>query len=260
MANSTQLPTLSPLVGSASRGLRCGLLGWLSLAALFASGCASGGAFNSEGVKLYQAGQYPGAMQQFQQSVHTYPKDPDGYYNLASTMHKVGLQNNDQKALQQAETLYNQCLDLNDNQPDCYRGLAVLLCDTNRTDRAFKLLENWTTRNPRSGDARVELARLYEETGDSEKAKAQLQTALQLDPNNPRAWAAMGQMRDKAGDSTQALANYQRSLQLNHNQPAIAERVARLSSQPGVTPPVTPTPTMPGTRTVNQPSSPWRYQ
>jgi len=255
--NFTQTPM--PLdFGRCASGRRSSFFWGLLLVAGLLAGCTTGSAYNSEGVKLYQTGQFPGAAQKFQQSVNSYPKDPDGYYNLASTMHRVGMQNNDKNALQQAETLYNQCLDLNENQADCYRGLSVLLCDTNRSDRAFKLLENWTVRNPRSADARVELARLYEENGDSEKAKAQLQTALQLDPSNSRAWAAMGLQRDRAGDPVQAIANYQRSLQLNANQPAVAERIARLSGQPGIVAPAVPS--APGTRTVTQPTSPWRYQ
>jgi len=236
---------------------------------LLAVGGAGCGAFpsshNVDGVKLFQQGQLPAAMQQFQQALLTEPQNADAYYNLAATYHRLGSQQNDRQSLLQAENLYNQCLDRDENHADCHRGLAVLLVETERSDRAFSLLQNWAARNPRSADARVELARLYEEFGDPETAKTNLQAALQLDQNSARAWAALGRLREQAGDPTQALANYQRSLQLNRQQPAIAARIATLQSQmPGVSQVSSAVPTngtVPGTppRTVQGLPAPPRY-
>ena len=48
--------------------------------------------------------------------------------------------------LNQAEALYNQCLDHSPNHVECHRGLAVLLIDTGRPDRAFALMKNWRIR------------------------------------------------------------------------------------------------------------------
>lgn len=218
---------------------------------LWVVGSAGCGTFpsshNVDGVKLFQQGQYPAAMQQFQQALLAEPQNADAYYNLAASYHRLGSQQNDKQSLLQAENLYNQCLDRDENHADCHRGLAVLLVETDRSDRAFALLQNWSARNPRSADARVELARLYEEFGDPETAKTNLQAALQLDQNSARAWAALGRLREQAGDPTQALANYQRSLQLNRQQPAIAERIASLQSRmPGAGGVVAGTPSVPG--------------
>lgn len=203
-------------------------------AALSSAGCGSmPTAATADGIKLYQQGQFAAAVPQFQQAVAAQPQNPDAYYNLAATYHRLGFQQKDNQLMAQAESMYNQCLDRDENHVDCYRGLAVLLVETNRSDRAFNLLRNWSQRNPKSADARVELARLYDEFGDVESAKVQLQQALQLDQNNARAWAALGNLREKSGDSAQALANYQRSLQLNANQPAVAQRAAALQAKVG---------------------------
>jgi len=207
---------------------------------------------NLQGVKLYQQGNYDGAMQQFQQALATHPENADAYYNMAATVHRMGIAKNDQNMLRQAETLYNQCLDLNEDHVDCHRGLGVLLAETGRSDRAFKLMQNWAASSPSSPDARVELARLYEEFGDPEQAKLQLTEALQIDHFDARAWNALGRLREQAGDYGQALADYQRSYEVNSSQPQIAERIAALNHKiystgaPAVTPPG-------GTRTVNVP-------
>lgn len=202
----------------------------LGLMALAAAGCkvASDGQ-NLHGARSFQNGNYDVAMQSFQKAVATDPTNADGYYNMACTMHRMGIARNDQNMLNQAETLYNQALDLDPNHTDCYRALAVLLVETGRSDKAFNLLKNWAVRNPNVADARVELARLYEEFGDPEAAKAYLTEAVGLDQYNARAWNALARLREQSGEYTQALANYQRSYSLNQFQPEIMERMAALN-------------------------------
>ena len=223
-----------------------------------ASGCgmvATGQ--NMQGVRLYEQGQLYGAMEKFQQAMVNDPNDADAYYNLASTLHRMGAANNDANALQQAEQMYNECLNRSPDHTDCHRALAVLLVETDRSDRAFVLLKNWAIRSPQNADARVELARLYREFGDTKTAELQLQQALQLDQTNKRAWTAMAWIRESKGDYTQALANYQRAYTLNGYDPALANRIAALN---GAAAGSTGAPAAPnGTRTVNATAPTARY-
>lgn len=217
---------------------RCGKLLTVRLWTLLAivvlatsGGCrlASSGQ-NSMGVRLYQEGRYAEALQQFQVAQKTDPTNPDGYYNLASTYHKLGVAQKDQSLMNQAEALYHQCLDLSPNHIDCHRGLAVLLVESGRPDRAFALLKNWSTKNPALADARVELSRLHQEFGETKTAERYLDEALAMDPNHYRAWAARGQMREAAGDLGQALQNYQQSLAINNVQPDLYQRVTKVNT------------------------------
>jgi tetratricopeptide (TPR) repeat protein len=185
------------------------------------AGCTSvtSHALNSEGVRLYQNGNYTQAAEQFQRAIANNPKDADGYYNLASALHKNGKLFNRPEDFQQAEQLYNQCLDYSPNHTECYRGLAVLLMDEGRQDAAFRLL----------------VARVLEETNNLPQASTRLVQALAIDPRNSRALTALGRLREVSGDPQQALANYQRSLAINRFQPAIAARVATLQATTGAT-------------------------
>ncbi|MEM6690113.1 MAG: tetratricopeptide repeat protein [Planctomycetota bacterium] len=197
-----------------------------------ATGCqwaASGQ--NVTGARLYEQGQYSAALQQFQKVITSDPSNADGYYNLAATNHRLGNQRGDAQQLVQAEALYNQCLDHDPNHVECHRGLAVLLVDTGRPDRAFALMKNWAAQNPQYAEPRIELARLYEEVNDPGTALKYLEDAVQKDPNNARAWLALGRLREQSGDLNQALQNYQRSLALNGGQPMTAARIAALSRQ-----------------------------
>lgn len=205
---------------------------------------------NSEGVRLYQNGNYIQAAEQFQRAIASNPKQADGYYNLASALHKNGKLHNRQEDLLQAEQLYNQCLDYNPDHTECYRGLAVLLTETQRQDAAFRLLEGWAARNPQKADPQIELARVLEETNNLPQASSRLVQALAVEPRNSRALTALGRLREQSGDPQQALANYQRSLAINRFQPAVAMRVASLQAATAptsqlVTPPAE-------TRTVQQ--------
>lgn len=185
---------------------------------------------NTMGVRLYQEGRYAEALQQFQVAQKTDPTNPDGYYNLASTYHKLGVAQKDQSLINQSEALYHQCLDLAPNHVDCHRGLAVLLVESGRPDRAFALLKNWTVKTPGLADAKVELSRLHQEFGETKTAERYLDEALAMDPNHYRAWAARGQMREAAGDLGQALQNYQQSLAINNVQPDLYQRVTKVNT------------------------------
>lgn len=220
--------------GISSRLAVCGALVLLSLA----TGCAQ--SQNSSGVKLFQAGNYPAAMAKFQQALATDPQNADAYYNLAATHHRMGKVNNNKAELDQAEGLYHQCLDHNPNHADCYRGLAVLLVEENRSGDAFKLLEGWATRNPGMSEPKIQLARMYEEFSDKAAAKEQLVEALGTDPYNARALAALGRLHESSGNPSQALAVYERSLWHNSAQPELAARVASMRTALGTAPVAAP--------------------
>jgi tetratricopeptide (TPR) repeat protein len=209
---------------------------------------------NAEGVRLFQQSQYDQALRQFQEASYADPTNADAYYNLAATYHRLGKTNNQPGDLEKAETYYNLCLDRNRNHADCYRGLAVLLAEQNRSQEAFRLVEGWVSQQPTSADAKIELARLSEEFGDRNKAKDYLVEALTLQPDNARALAALGKIREDSGDSAQALANYQRSLWYDNRQPQVASRVSALQStmNPNIVP-MTPTAPLYPTGPVDQP-------
>lgn len=226
------------------------------------SGCSNiqSQAANVEGVKLYQQGNYQQASDRFHQAIAQNPRSPEGYYNLAASLHKTGTLYNRPNDLKQAENLYNQCLERDPNHAECYRGLAVLLTETNRQQEAFNLLNHWAGNSPKSADPKIELARLLEESGQPEQAKAQLVEALTTDPHNARALTALGRLRDQSGDHMQALANYQRSLSENRFQPEVAARVAQLQGAAAAAGGV-PVPTAPSAspQTANGAQPPVRY-
>jgi len=214
------------------RSLACAILpACLLLAA--AAGCqSSASSYNVSGVQQYQRGQYQMALYEFQQALTADPNNADAYYNVAATYHQMHRLNPNKQTVAKAEQLYNLCLDKDPNHTDCYRGLAKLLQDDGRGDKAFTLLERWKLRSHNLAAPRIELARLSEETGDIEGAKRHLTEAISLDPHNATAFAALGRLRERT-DVSQALANYMRAYQIDPMRPGLAERIAALQRTVG---------------------------
>jgi tetratricopeptide (TPR) repeat protein len=207
------------------------VLAWAGLCLAAAGGCSLEAANqNAEGVRLFRQGYYDGAAQRFQQALYVDPGNADSWYNLAATYHRVGKLHRRDADLQQAESLYYQCLQRNPNHQESYRGLAVLLADRGRSDEAFRVVQSWADRSPSLSAPRVELARLYQEAGDRDTAKVRLLEAVTLNPTDSRALAALGKLREESGDTSQALADYQRSLWQDRYQPEVAARVAALQT------------------------------
>jgi tetratricopeptide (TPR) repeat protein len=224
-----------------------------------AAGCGGMAAqgLNAEGVRLYDQAQQHEAIQQFEKAISSDPNNADAYYNLAAVYHRMGVVNRDPSLVAQAEHYYNQCLDREEDHPHCYRGLAVLLVEQERSEEAFRLIEGWVDRNPSAAEPKIELARLFEEFGDRQAAKQHLIEALSADPQSARALAALGRIREQMGEQALALNDYQQSLWHDRFQPEVAARVAALQSAFGPT--STPVPSPPSdTRLVTRNSSPLR--
>jgi tetratricopeptide (TPR) repeat protein len=233
--------------------IAAGLL--LSLAAGCGGMAAQG--LNAEGVRLYDQAQHQEAIQRFERAISSDPDNADAYYNLAAVYHRMGVVNRDPSLVAQAEHYYNQCLDRNEAHYQCYRGLAVLLVEQERSEEAFRLIEGWVDRSPSDAEPKIELARLFEEFGDRQAAKRQLVEALSADPESARALAALGRLREQMGEHALALADYQKSLWYDRYQPQVAARVAALQSAFGPVDTTVPGPPK-DTRLVSRNSNPLR--
>ncbi len=201
------------------------------LLSLTAAGCGGMGRNDSsQGVQLYQQGNYLGAVNHFQQALARQPGNPDCFYNLGATYHQQAKVFGSTPDRQVAEQYYHLCLARNPNHEACQRALAVLLVEENRSDEAIAGLQQWAASQPTNPQPHIELARLAEEHGDVRAAENQLLDSLAIDPNNPRALVALGQLREAAGDPSQALVDYSRALAADPQQPVVAARVAAIQS------------------------------
>ncbi|MCA9173183.1 MAG: tetratricopeptide repeat protein [Planctomycetales bacterium] len=204
-------------------------------AVIVAGGCGViADTHNRHGVRSVYQGDYNAGMNSFQRALAKEPTNSDAYYNMAATLHQLGKQTKNSQYLSQAQDLYRRSLSLDNRHVDSYRGLAVLLAETQQSEEAFRLLRGWTEVDPANPEAHTELARLHQEFGNLNSAVDELQYALKVDYQNSRALAALGQLREKQGDTAQALANYRRAYNVTPR-PELAAKIASLE-RPGAFP------------------------
>ncbi|MFM9195726.1 MAG: tetratricopeptide repeat protein [Planctomycetia bacterium] len=228
--STPDLPFSSASPPTSRRSLRSWRFG-VVMACVAACGC--GGIAtndNAAGVKLYQQGNYLGAVNHFQQALAKQPGNADCFYNLGATYHQQAKLFGRPADLQTAEQYYHLCLTRNPNHDACQRGLAVLLVEENRRDEAMAQLQQWAQRQPGNANPQIEMARLCQEHGDLKEAENHLVDSLAIDPDNPRALVALGQIREAEGQASQALSNYSRALAIDPRQPTVAARAASLSA------------------------------
>jgi Tfp pilus assembly protein PilF len=224
----------------ANTGLACrqwatSLRWWILVCSLaMSTGCGMASYHNnSNGVQMFEQGNYDGAARRFQQAIADDPTFADGYYNLASTHHRLWKLRGSANDAAQAEQLYRLSIDRSPEHREAYRGLATLMNEQGRSQEAFTLINTWAARSTTPAEARVELAKLYQEYNDYASAQARLREAIEIDPRNSRAFAELAQLQERIGDPAQALTNYSRSYDLNHAQPEVEARIASLRSVQG---------------------------
>ena len=136
---------------------------WLAFSVFLAAACGCGTlarSDNAEGVKLYQQGNYRGAVNHFQDALARQPGNPDCFYNLGATYHQQAKLFRRPADMRTAEQYYHLCLARNPDHAACQRALAVLLVEENRRDEAMAQLDAWARRRPTDAAPQIELARL----------------------------------------------------------------------------------------------------
>ena len=204
----------------------------LAAAVLLFAGCAAltgchrlaGHAANERGKRLYAAGNFPAAREEFRRAALDDPAEPDFRHNLAAAVEKAPLPG----GVAAVERFYRDALALDpDHQPTVHK-LAELYLDTGRPQLARDLTANWATARPEDPRPHVELAAVARRTGDAAAAERSLMRALEVAPGDATALAKLGELYEQTGRPNAARTLYAEALEENWNQPGVADRLERL--------------------------------
>jgi tetratricopeptide (TPR) repeat protein len=172
-------------------------------------------------VALFNAGQYESARAEFGQAATADAVNPDAFYNLGSTYHKLG-------DAAQAEANYVHCLAFDPNHSQAQHAYTVLLLELGRTNDAYAAVDRWMAQSPGNPDAMVELAWLEKQAGKTQQANDILQQVIAINPRHPRALTELASLYESSHQSDRALALYQRALAANPNHPELSAKVTDL--------------------------------
>lgn len=194
----------------------------LPIASLCLASCVSPSEpYNSRGVALFNSGQVEEARAEFMEAAAVDPVNPDAFYNLASTYHRLGNG-------AEAERNYLHCLALDPEHAKAHHALTVLLLEENRVNEAFETVQRWEDQSPGQPEPMVEMAWLEKQAGRTEQARQILHQVLAINPRHPRALAELASIYESGGESERALALYQRALAAHPNHPDLTSKVADL--------------------------------
>ena len=179
----------------------------LSLCAFSATGCygdafdfKTPGAIERSGDKKYQAGDYAGAIDDFNKLIEQYPANPSGYVRRSTARGRLGM---NQEALKDV----TKAIELGTDDAWSYNNHAVLLLKS-------------------SGGSPESF----------EKAKKSINKAIELNPENPNFHFTRGIIKSNTGDSDGAIIDLSRTIELNKNYfDALRERGSLFAERGNIT-------------------------
>jgi type IV pilus assembly protein PilF len=201
----------------------------IGAALLFLAGCTStvqerAHAFNEEGVRLFQSGNYAAARENFQAAMQLTPSDAGLLYNIGQCYERQG-------DWLRAEQTYQECLRQAPNHGGCRHALTVHLVEEGRQAEAVRMVEDWLARQPRLAAAYAEDGWLWQQAGDLPRAQARFQQALELDSHDILALTQLAQVYEAMQRPERALVLYERILAIDAHQAEAKNRLQVLLTQ-----------------------------
>ncbi len=129
---------------------------------------------------------------------------------------------------QQAEKIYWQILELNQDNSVAYNNLGIALLSQGKLEEAIACYQQAVNLDPNSYEATNNLGATLQKQGKLEEAIACYQQCLTLKPNDAITYNYLGRALQKQGKLEEAIACYQQSLLIDPNQPIVVNDVGTI--------------------------------
>jgi len=202
---------------------------WFLLLVVGLGGCATTDdervrAYSSDGLSLFQGGNYRAARESYQAALALRPEDVGLIYNVGQCYDRQG-------ASPQAEKCYNDCLQRSTNHAACRHALAELLVREGRQADAARMAEDWLTREPKLSEPYAVDGWLWHQKGDLPRAQGRLQQALEIDPHNIHALTELALIYEAMQRPERAEVIYERVLEIDPHNNDVTQRYNLLLSK-----------------------------
>ncbi len=164
-------------------------------------------ALTDEAIRLYAAGHFPRACEQFNHAWEDDPASPARREDVARCFEGWGWSTLRQGRPEEAMLLFRRGLRPSPDAPALLRGLGLAAVHAGRTEEALAPLEA-AARTDTDAEVRVLLAHLYDRRDDAGRALEHLRTVLGMDPDH----AAARRLLDKVEREARAEAGFQREI------------------------------------------------
>ncbi len=162
----------------------------------------------SSGIRLYQSGDYHGAIKEFRRAIGSSPQSENtlkSYDFLATALLKVG---DNQGAIQ----AYQTALRLAPNRDDLYNKLGNVFLEEGDTDQAIASFKMALRISPSSTAYLYSLGQSYLAKGNWEEAQSQFGKIISMAPQEYGGYYGLGQAYYRAGKNEKAIEQFAKVL------------------------------------------------
>ena len=150
------------------------------------------------------------------QSANPSPEQPALTIEHAQAI-ELAMQHQTAGRLPQAESIYQQILQADPNQPDALHLLGVIAHQVGKSNVAVDLITQALAIKPDYAVAYNNLGTAHLNLGNLDEAEASYREALAINPNLAEAHTNLGEALKKLGKLDEAVANYQNALAIKPN-------------------------------------------
>jgi len=195
---------------------------FLPLLALFLplTGCESAPSkLRSQGLNLYDQGNYSGAADKFEAALRYDESEPKANYYAGAADFKLG-------HYSEAAYHYKLAWQHDPSNGDMKEGLAESLIKTDKKDEAMDFLERDAALTNKPAD-RIRVAEMYEKLGDLDNAELNYRKAAAMPPPNVDTQVKMGQFYERIGKKDLAAQAFKSAYKLDPTKPGLPEMLSR---------------------------------
>lgn len=167
----------------------------------------------SNGIQLYQDGNYKGAVREFRRAISLSPQS-DNTVNAYDYLGMAFLKLGDNK---EAIKVYQSALRLSPNRDDLYNKLGNIFIEEGETDQAIKSYQSALRIEPKSTAYLYSLGQAYLVKGSLGDAQSQFGRIIRLAPNEYGGFYGMGQVYYKAGEKEKAVEQFEKVISMKED-------------------------------------------
>ncbi len=165
----------------------------------------------SNGIDLYQKGDYAGAAKQFRTSIGLSPFTD----NSASAYDYMAKAYQKQDKTEDAIRIYKEAISVYPTRDTFHISLGDVYLSKNNLADAQKEYVAAVRLNPNSTDSRYALGQVYLDSGRYDEAAVQFKQVAQLSPNSASGYYGLGQAFRKKGEYADAISQLNKALSVN---------------------------------------------
>jgi len=174
-----------------------------------------------KGERLFLAGDFKGALNEFKGIVSAEPDSPQAHYNLGLASYELGM-------YQEAVNAYEKAIQLKSDFGEAHFNLGVVYDRSGQPDKALAEYKLAMRHGVDDASVHFNMGLSLMKLSRMEEARKEYLRALELDRKMAEAYNNLGYLAEEAGDADNAVTMYKKALAVRPDYPMARENMERL--------------------------------